>query len=45
MFCEVLLVESGEVINVICQVTTPVSEGQDVSLEVVPIEELQLVWK
>lgn len=45
MFCEVLLVESGEVVDVISQVATLVNEYKDVSLEVVPIKELQLVWR
>jgi len=40
MFCEVLLVESGEIVNVISQVATLVNEGQNVSLEVCPIKEL-----
>ena len=45
MFCEVPLVESGEVVDVISQVATLVNENQDVSLEVVPVKELQLVWR
>jgi hypothetical protein len=43
VFCEVLVVESREEINVVRQVATLVDEGQDVSLEVCPIKELQLV--
>jgi hypothetical protein len=43
MFREVLLVESREVVNIISQMTTPVDEGLNVSLEVAPIKELQLV--
>ena len=37
--------ESGEVVDVIGQVATLVNEDQDVSLEVVPVKELQLVWR
>ena len=45
MFCEVLLVESREVVNIISQMATPVDEGLNVSLEVAPIKELQLIWR
>jgi len=45
VFCEVLLVENGEVIDVICQVGTLVNKSQDVSLEVRMIKELQFVWR
>jgi hypothetical protein len=41
----VLLVESGEVVNIIGQMATLFDKSQDVSLEVRPIKELQLVWK
>ena len=44
MFREVLLVKSMEVVNIIGQMTTLVIEGQDVFLEVHPIEKLQLFW-
>ena len=45
MFFEVLLVESGEVVNITSQVVTLVDKSRDVSLEVRPIKELQLVWR
>jgi len=40
-----LLVESGEVVNIISQVATLIDKSLDVSLEVHPIKELQLVWR
>ena len=39
-FCEVLLVESGEVVNIIGQMATPVNEREYVFLEVAPVKEL-----
>ena len=40
MFCEVLMMESGEVVGVTSQVTALVNKSKDVSLEVRPIKEL-----
>ena len=45
VFCEMLLLESRKVVDVISQMAALVNKGQDVSLEVAPIKELQLVCR